>query len=146
MDNFGGVGYYDLHENPGLNFTLNRLARTIPPDELKAVAARVSSLDSWITEMQAAGERAESQGRLVEAARYYQGAEFYMKLGEPGKSEIYERSIELINRGLPEMAAARDGVQYQTGILPAIRVSAIGEERDVLFIQICTCPLIGSNP
>jgi len=81
MDNFGGVGYYDLHENPGLNFTLNRLARTIPPDELKAVAARVSSLDSWITEMQAAGERAESQGRLVEAARYYQGAEFYMKLG-----------------------------------------------------------------
>ncbi|MEP6390303.1 MAG: alpha/beta fold hydrolase [Halioglobus sp.] len=135
MNKLGSVGYYDLHENPGLNFTLNRLARTIPPEELKTLSARISSLDDWIAEMRAAGEQAEGQGRLLEAARYFQGAEFYMKLGDTGKAEIYQRSIELMNRALPDMAAARDFVPYQSGTLPAIRIPAIDEERDVLLIH-----------
>lgn len=135
MDRLGSIGYYDLHEQPGLNFTLNRLARVIPPEEVKAVAARISSLESWISEMRAAGEQAENQGQLVEAARYFQGAEFYMKFGDADKSEVYEHSIELMNRALPEMAAARSNVPYQSGTLPAIRIPAIGEERDILLIH-----------
>ncbi|MEP0203638.1 MAG: alpha/beta fold hydrolase [Halioglobus sp.] len=135
MNKPGSVGYYDLHENPGLNFTLNRLARTIPPEELKTLSARISSLDDWIAEMRAAGEQAEGQGRLLEAARYFQGAEFYMKLGDTGKAEIYQRSIELMNRALPDMDAARDFVPYKTGTLPAIRIPAIDEERDVLLFH-----------
>jgi len=129
------TGYHNLHENPGLNFTLNRLAGTIAPDEVKAVATRITSLASWVTEMRTAGEQAEEQGRLIDAARYFQGAEFYMKLGEPGKSEIYQRSIELMNRALPEMATARDSVPYAGGTLPVIRLPAVGEERDLLLIH-----------
>ena len=135
MDRHDSVGYYELHDNPGLNFTLNRLARTIPPEEVKAVAARINSLDSWITEMRVAGEHAEKQGQFAEAARYFQGAEFYMKLGDSGKAEMYQRSIDLMDRALPDLAAARDNVPYQTGTLPVIRIPAVGEERDVLLIH-----------
>lgn len=135
MDRLSIVGYHDLHDNPGLNFTLNRLAQTIPSEEVKAVAARINSLGSWIKEMRAAAEQAETEGRLAEAARYLQGAEFYMKVGDPGKAEVYQHSIDLMNRALPEMAAARDSVPYQTGSLPVIRIPAMGEERDVLLIH-----------
>lgn len=134
-DRLGVVGYYDLHPNPGLNFTLNRLARTIPSEKIKAVAARIDSLDSWIKELRSAGAQAEAEGRLAEAARYLQGAEFYMKLGDPDKAEVYQHSIELMNRALPDMAAARDSVPYQTGSLPVIRLPAVGEERDVILIH-----------
>jgi len=135
MDSLDNVGYYDLHENPGLNFTLNRLAQTIPHEEIKVVAARINSLESWIKEMRAAGEEAEEQGRFADAARYFQGAEFYMKLGDSGKTEIYQRSIDLMDRALPDLAAARDSVPYQTGTLPVVRIPAVGQERDVILIH-----------
>tara|TARA_R110002072_G_scaffold46082_1_gene127821 strand:- start:669 stop:1817 length:1149 start_codon:yes stop_codon:yes gene_type:complete len=129
------MGYHTLHSDPGLNFTLNRLAQTIPPEEVKAVASQIDSLESWIERMQAAGEQAELEGRLVEAARYFQGAEFYMKQGEAGKKEVYERSINLMNRALPQMVDARDSVPYLTGHLPVIRLPAVGKERDIVLIH-----------
>lgn len=129
------AGYLTLHSNPGLNFTLNRLVRTIPAEELKVVASRIDSLGSWINEMQAAGEQAEQKKRFAIAARYFHGAEFYMKEGDPGKLEIYERSVELMNRALPEMVQARASVPYESGSLPAICIPAVGEERDVLLIH-----------
>ena len=60
------MGYHSLHPNPGLNFTLNRLAQTIPPEEVKSVAKQIDSLESWVSQMQAAGAKAEQAGRLVE--------------------------------------------------------------------------------
>jgi len=117
------VGYFHLHNDAGLNFTLNRLAQSIDKDELQCIASRINSLEDWIREMKAAGEKAEQDGRLIEAARYYQGAEFYMENGDDEKVEVYTRSLELFNRALPEVAADRDSVPYESGFLPIIRVA-----------------------
>ncbi|MBL4679349.1 MAG: alpha/beta fold hydrolase [Pseudomonadales bacterium] len=135
MSSLPKAGYHALHSNPGLNFTLNRLVGSIPPEEIKAVASRITTLESWISEMQEAAAKAEEEGRLLAAGRYLQAAEFYMKQGDPGKAEIYQHSIELINRALPEMASQRGSVPYESGFLPFIRVPAVGQERDVLFIH-----------
>ncbi len=135
MNEHRSLGYLSLHPDAGLNFTLNRLLPTIPAEELREVASRIDSLASWIYEMRAAGEQAEQEGRLVIAARYFHAAEFYMKQGDPDKGAIYEHSVDLMNRGLPEMAKARVEVPYNSGFLPVIRVAAVGEERDVLLIH-----------
>lgn len=129
------MAYHNLHPNPGLNFTLNRLAATIPPDEIKSVASQIDSLESWISQLRAAGEQAEQDGRLVEAARYLQGAEFYMKQGDADKAAVYAHSLKLMDSALPEMAQARDTVPYLTGQLPVIRIPAVGEERDTVLIH-----------
>jgi hypothetical protein len=129
------MAYLRLHSDPGFNFTLNRLAQTIPAEEVRTVAAKIDSLESWISKMLAAGERAEQEGRYAEAARYLQGAEFYMKQGHAGKHDVYQRSIELTDRALPQLAEARESVPYLAGNLPAIRLPAEGEERDIIVMH-----------
>ena len=129
------MAYLRLHSDPSFNFTLNRLAQTIPAEEVRAVAAEIDSLESWISKMLAAGERAEQEGRYAEAARYLQGAEFYMKQGHAGKHDVYQRSIELTDRALPQLAEARESVPYLAGNLPAIRLPAEGEERDIIVMH-----------
>jgi pimeloyl-ACP methyl ester carboxylesterase len=129
------MAYLRLHSDPGFNFTLNRLAQTIPAEEVRTVAAEIDSLESWISKMLAAGERAEQEGRYAEAARYLQGAEFYMKQGHAGKHDVYQRSIELTDRALLQLAEARESVPYLAGNLPAIRLPAEGEERDIIVMH-----------
>ena len=52
------MAYLRLHSDPGFNFTLNRLAQTIPAQEIRGIAAEIDSIESWITKMLAAGEQA----------------------------------------------------------------------------------------
>ena len=108
------MAYLRLHSDPGFNFTLNRLAQTIPAQEIRGIAAEIDSIESWITKMLAAGEQAEQEGRYAEAARYLQGAEFYMKQDHADKQDVYQRSISLINQALPELADA-NSVPYLSG-------------------------------
>ena len=129
------MAYLRLHSDPGFNFTLNRLAQTIPAEEVRAVAGEIDSLESWISKMLTAGEKAEQEGRYAEAARYLQGAEFYMKQGHAGKRDVYQRSIELVNRAIPKLAEARESVPYLAGNLPAIRLPAEGEEQDIIVMH-----------
>lgn len=127
--------YLDLHHDVSLNFQLNRLVSTISETDLRSVASRVTDLESWVQEMKNAGAKAEAEGKLIESARYFQGAEFYMEQGAPDKKEVYTRSIELFDRGTPELQNYRVNVPYESGYLPAIRIPAIGTERDTLFIH-----------
>ena len=126
-------GYMDLHPDQGLNFMMNRLAGTIPPDELVAVGGKIATLDDWVREMLAAAEAAEGEGRLLAAANFYRGAEFYMAPGADRKVEAYERFIALHDAALPEVASQRAAVPYQGGQLPVIDVPAAGAERGVVL-------------
>ncbi len=128
-------GYLSLHPNRSLNFLMNRLRSTIPPGELIEVGRNIETLEDWVREMLAAGRQAETDGRLLEAANYYRGAEFYMVEGQAGKEEAYNRFLALHDQVLPEVARQRDAVPYGAGSLPAIVVPAEGEERGVILIH-----------
>ena len=118
--------YYEIHSNAGLNFNLNRLALTIPVEELRQTASKIESLEDWIKHMTEAGSKAENEGRYLHAARYYQGAEFYMANGREGKLDLYLRSLALFDKAVPELSQYRDSVAYDHGQLPVIRLSPPG--------------------
>ena len=126
------TSFYNLHSDPGLNYTMNRLAWTISVEELKEVADRIETLEDWIREMKIQAKTSEEKGNLLNAARYYQAAEFYMVHGNPKKKEIYKHSIDLINKSMPEMAESRFQIPYKDGFLPALKLQPIGKPKDIV--------------
>jgi pimeloyl-ACP methyl ester carboxylesterase len=126
-------GYLRLHPDDRLNFTMNRMAGSIPVEELLKIGERISGLPDWISEMLSAAERAEQEGRLLAAADFYRGAEFYMAPGAEGKREAYDRFLSLHDSALPEVAALRTAVPYQGAQLPVIDLPARGAEQGVIL-------------
>ena len=126
------TSFYNLHSDPGLNYTMNRLAWTINVEELKEVADRIETLEDWVREMKIQAKTSEEEGKLLNAARYYQAAEFYMVHGNPKKKEIYKHSIDLINKSMPEMAESRFQIPYKDGFLPALKLQPIGKPKDIV--------------
>ena len=102
-------GYMALNSDVDLNFFLNRLAWSIPAEELKKVGGRIQSIDDWVPEMIKAAEAAEAEGRLMHAANYWKAAEFYMMAGDD-KRRAYERFIELHDQALPDISKVRRSV------------------------------------
>ena len=117
--------FYQIHSDPGLNFTLNRLAWTIPVEELKNVAKQINSLKDWVKEMLTQAKSSEEEGNLVVAARYYQAAEFYMPFEHPEKKAIYNHSIDLIGKAMPELSDCRFQIPYEDGFLPALKLQPV---------------------
>lgn len=126
-------GYLRLHPDDRLNFTMNRMAGSIPIEELLTIGERISGLPDWISEMISAAERAEQEGRLLAAADFYRGAEFYMAPGAERKREAYDRFLSLHDSALPEVAALRTAVPYQGAQLPVIDLPPRGTEQGVIL-------------
>ena len=126
-------GYMALHPNPTLNFLMNRLAWINSPDELAEVGSRIATIEDCVRELLAAAKRAEADGRILEAANYWRGAEFYIEAGAPGKSEAYERFQELHDKALPEVASRRQSVPFEGGHLPVIELPANGTMRGTIL-------------
>lgn len=126
-------GYKNLHPDLTLNFMLNRLAADIPAGELEVFAKRVETLDDFVREaLREAGER-EREGRPLEAAYFFRGAEFFLPPDAPRKAESYDRYLELFDATHPEVAAWRAAADYEGGVLPLIDIPAKGRERDVIL-------------
>jgi pimeloyl-ACP methyl ester carboxylesterase len=128
-------GYLNLHPDRSLNFLMNRLRSTIPPTELIEVGRNIETLEDWVREMLAAGQKAETDERLFEAANYYRGAEFYMVEGQAGKEEAYTKFLALHDQVFPKVALQRDAVPYGDGSLPTLIVPAKGKEKGVILIH-----------
>ncbi len=126
-------GYLDLHPNPAFNFFMNRMSWTNDPNELREVGTRIDTMESWVREMIAAAQRAEADGRLLEAANFWRAAEFYMGTEDDGKAEAYDRFLELHDKALPELAARRTEVAFEGGSLPVFDLVPNGDVRDTVL-------------
>ena len=127
-------GYMALNSDVDLNFFLNRLAWSIPAEELKKVGGRIQSIDDWVPEMIKAAEAAEAEGRLMHAANYWKAAEFYMMAGDD-KRRAYERFIELHDQALPDISKVRRSVPYEGGFLPVVELAAKGTQKGTIVIH-----------
>ncbi|MGI9601118.1 MAG: alpha/beta hydrolase family protein [Acidimicrobiales bacterium] len=128
-------GFMALHPDQAFNYFMNRLAQTNEPGELIEVGRRISTVEDWTREMAAAAERAEADGRHLNAAHYWRATEFYTSPAAPGKAEAYERFLELHDRALPEVAAMRTSVPFDGAHLPVIDVPPQGEHRGVIVMH-----------
>lgn len=126
------TSFYNLHSDPGFNYNLNRLAWTISIEELKEVANKIETISDWISVMKFHAKVSEKNEKYLNAARYYQAAEFYMPHGDPEKAEIYKHSISLINETIPEIAENRFLIPYKDGFLPAIKLEPSSKPKDII--------------
>ena len=131
------VGYHAFHGDPLFNFQLNRwhslgYARL---GEMAEAGSRVADFASWKREMLALAERAEAEGRLINAAFYSRAAEFYTTPRDPDKGALYDRFARLFYGAIEGEAFTRESVPYGGGSLPALIVPPASSKRGTIVIH-----------
>jgi len=89
------VGYHQFHKSQVFNFQLNRwhsfgYARF---EDMETAGKRINTFGEWKVEMVRQAEKAVAEGRVVNAAFYCRGAEFYTFEDDADKERLYDRFI-----------------------------------------------------
>jgi len=90
------VGWHELHADVSLNFQLNRFAAYGGPSwlaEVRPVLPTLTSYDAWRDTFVVLGERAEAEGRVLDAALHFRSAEFFMLPSDPRKQPLRHRLL-----------------------------------------------------
>jgi alpha-beta hydrolase superfamily lysophospholipase len=124
------VGTHKLHKDSNINYQLNRQITlgSGKLEQMREVASRIKDLADWKREFLLIAEKAESEGRILEASSYYRGAEFFMTPGDPDKPIAYDKSVELFNEFYKEDFGSGTvkvhEVPYENGLMPAWHLPA----------------------
>lgn len=118
------VGICKFHEDSNFNFQFNRtVAHGGKLEEVRAIAARVTDIKSYITLMGEAEKRAKAEGNLKAALAYMRAAEFFTTHTD-GKAERYEEFKKLFYELYADMIrdykVQRAEVPYENGYLPVM--------------------------
>jgi len=122
------VGYLDFHKNKALNFQFNRwysfgYARH---GDIVEAAAQIKGFDDFSDGMRSIAQKAESEGRLMNAGFYYRAAEFFIKPGEKEKEHLYNRFLSILHKLLKEDDIELVDVPYESAYLPCLKSKALG--------------------
>jgi pimeloyl-ACP methyl ester carboxylesterase len=119
------VGYHELHPNVSLNFQLNRFYGWANDgkmlDEIRAAAPRISSYDDWTREMLQLSDNALGAGRLLPAAYYSRGAQFFLDPDDPRYEPALQRFLDNVLAGNGVTEDRHHLVPYQGTHLSAYR-------------------------
>ena len=89
------VGIYNFDTESNFNFQFNRtVAYGGNLEEVRAIAAKVTDIKSYIKFMREAEEKAKAEGNLKVSLAYLRAAEFFTT-HEEGKAERYEEFKKL---------------------------------------------------
>jgi len=119
------VGVYDFHEEPNINYQLNRAvsAGSGRIEDIREIAPRIKTLDDWKTEFMRLANAAMSKGEVSVAATYFRAAEFYMSPEDPEKMIAYDTYCTLFRReyekDFTEGLIIETKIPYENGFLPA---------------------------
>jgi pimeloyl-ACP methyl ester carboxylesterase len=131
------VGYERFHRRQLYNFQLNRpysfgYARL---EDLREAGEKVRTFSDWKNEMVKQAEKAVLEGRLMNAAFYYRGAEFYVKSTDPEKIILYEKFVDLFDRAFANEGIERHPVPYEGAFLSAMRIPCDSPKKGVIVIH-----------
>lgn len=93
------VGYFDLHEDPSVNFQLNRWISYLGEDsleEIRKVAPELTDFSNYRNVFIKLAEEAEAKGKKLNAAYYYRSAEFFMWADDPQKQPARRKFLQLV--------------------------------------------------
>jgi pimeloyl-ACP methyl ester carboxylesterase len=96
---------------------------------LKEVGQKISTFEDWKREMFALAQKAVNEKRFMKAAFYYRAAEFYILQEGHDKDFAYEKFRETFYKAVENDGLERFEVTYQDAFLPAIRESAVTENK-----------------
>jgi pimeloyl-ACP methyl ester carboxylesterase len=131
--------YFNLLEDLGMNYTLNRPlldgAATARIAEIRAMAPAIVDFGSWHACWLDLAKCAEAEQRWLDAASYYHAAEFYLPAGPP-RNAFYDDFARNFARGMQGVANyERFQVPYGSGHLPGFRMQAEGKELATLVFN-----------
>ena len=120
------VGYHTFHPKQIYNFQFNRwhslgFARY---EDMQEAGKKINNFTDWKNVMTNLAETAEDQGRLMNAAIYYRGAEFYITQHDPDKLRFYNKFITLFYQLFTQDNIERFKIPYKDTYLPALKVPA----------------------
>ncbi|HPC41679.1 MAG TPA: alpha/beta hydrolase [Spirochaetota bacterium] len=138
------IGTHYFHEEPNMNYTFNRVYSVNGGDlvEIREASKRIKTLEDWSREFIGLAEKARSEGRLLNAAAYYRGANFYLHPDDPRKTMTYETYLSLIHdiyREDFETGMIKElKVPFAGGFLPVWHAgpAAAGERRNVVVMHL----------
>ena len=132
------VGFLNFHKKQVYNFQFNRwhtlgFARF---EDMKEAGERINNFSDWKTVMVDLAKKAEDEGRLMNAAIYYRGAEFYITQKDPDKIKLYDKFIELFYQVFKDDGIERFKVPYTNSFLHAFRVPVKeGEKKGTMVMH-----------
>ena len=117
------VGFIPFHKQAVYNFQFNRWYSLgyADYDDLIEVSGKINSFGDWARELILLAEKAESQGRIVNAAYYYRAAEFYIAPNEPDKNIVYTKFKSLIHDIMIKDGISIIEVPFEHGFLPCLK-------------------------
>ena len=125
------VGYFDFHKKQVFNFQFNRwhslgFARF---EDMKEAGEKINNLTDWKSVMVDLAQKAEAEGRLMNAAIYYRGAEFYITQKDPDKIKFYDKFIELFYKIFEKDGVKNFKVPYNDSFLHVLKVPVTKENK-----------------
>ncbi|MBC8490412.1 MAG: alpha/beta fold hydrolase, partial [Bacteroidetes bacterium] len=91
-------------------------------EDFAEAAPKIKEFDDWKREMLELADKAEAEGRLMNAAFYYRAAEFYTFEDNPDKEPLYDKFIDLFYNAFKDDAIERFEVPFGDAFLPAMKI------------------------
>ena len=129
------IGYRHLHDDANYNFQLNRWLTYWDEEEVRYIAANISDLATWKSELLKAARTCEAENRALNAAFFYRAAEFFIAPDDPDKLIAYNRFRELFYAEVTNPLMTRVNVPYEGSTLPALIFPADGPKRDTVLVH-----------
>ncbi len=133
------VVYHHFHKNKVYNYQLNRWYSLgfMNYEDIRSIGSTIRTFEDWKAEMIKLAEKAETEGRLLNASFYFRAAEFYtMKDDRPDKEYFYDRFTDLFNRAIVNDSIERTFIPYtENGKIPVIKINAKNERRGTIVIH-----------
>lgn len=110
------IGTHHFHEEPNMNYQLNRVCSVFGGDlnEIRETSKKIETLDDWKREFLQLAETAKAEKRFMHAAAYYRGANFYISPNDPDKKSSYDQYVILIRQIYQ--------TEFETGIIKEFKV------------------------
>jgi pimeloyl-ACP methyl ester carboxylesterase len=119
------TGYHKMHRTKIIDFQLNRWHSFgyVRLEDMREAGHNIKGLTDWKDEMVRQAEKAQSEGRTMNAAFHYRAAEFFTHPSDPDKHRLYQTFIDMFyNDVFPNEPIERHTVPYENGALPALRI------------------------
>jgi len=131
------VGFNNFHKKQIFNFQFNRwhslgFARF---EDMKEAGERINNFTDWKKVMLELAQKAESEDRLINAAIYYRGAEFYITQKDPDKEIFYDKFITLFYQIFKDDGIERFKIPYDNAFLPVLKVPSKGVKRKGIIVM-----------
>jgi len=104
-------------------------------DDCVSMGKDIKTFKDWTETMMRFAERAEQDGRLLNAAIYYRSSEFYAMSDKIQKEAIYDKFSEVFYKAVSEENFKKEMVPCETGEIPVIRFDAVGQKKGTILLH-----------